>query len=479
MKYFIRSKKTSGNAPLYFKVRKGGRNLLINSSVNVDIKSWAKSQQSVPNWQRYCQTSEGEVVSSKLEEIENMLAQMDVEDLNSENIQAGIKRILFKRGFEAYKQGEESESEELARAYNSSILHFYDEFMKGIKSGEILTNERERYRNSSIYTWQSFGKVLKEFVQSEFVSFDDITVTWMDEFTKHLLNKRMMKDTIGKYSSCFQKLCSTATKYGYNNNPVTAKGWATQKAKANEGTNSIYLTDEELNALVAMPLIGEEKQVRDLFFIGCCTCQRFSDYSRINKSMFVFGETATLLTLTQQKTGTTVSIPIVDDRGLNILEEYDYNVPQIRHHRMNELLKRIFHKLSEDVDSLKEQIKNPISAKDRALLDSYAYLRTKKLLTIEEAKYLRKLTKRDKEGSLPIIKDGFCYKEKWMMVGTHTARRSGITNEVIKGILDSRDIMSISGHSSEKIFRQYIRESPKDNALRIAEKIRASLNRIS
>ena len=41
----------------------------------------------------------------------------------------------------------------------------------------------------------------------------------------------------------------------------------------------IYLTEDELQALYEMPLTGKNDHIRDVFLIGCYTCQRVSDYN--------------------------------------------------------------------------------------------------------------------------------------------------------------------------------------------------------
>lgn len=47
-----------------------------------------------------------------------------------------------------------------------------------------------------------------------------------------------------------------------------------------------YLTEEELQALYEMPLSGKKEHIRDVFLIGCYTCQRVSDYNNLNADNF-------------------------------------------------------------------------------------------------------------------------------------------------------------------------------------------------
>jgi S-adenosylhomocysteine hydrolase len=56
---------------------------------------------------------------------------------------------------------------------------------------------------------------------------------------------------------------------------------------------------------------------------------------------------------------------------------------------------------------------------------------------------------------------------KYEMVTTHTARRSFCTNAYLTG-MDSLDIMAISGHTTEKNFRKYIKVTPEQRAVKMS-----------
>nr|WP_163718783.1 tyrosine-type recombinase/integrase [Mangrovibacterium lignilyticum] len=54
-------------------------------------------------------------------------------------------------------------------------------------------------------------------------------------------------------------------------------------------------------------------------------------------------------------------------------------------------------------------------------------------------------------------------QQKWELISTHTARRSGATNMYLAGI-PSISIMKITGHKTEKSFLKYIKISQEENA---------------
>ena len=59
-------------------------------------------------------------------------------------------------------------------------------------------------------------------------------------------------------------------------------------------------------------------------------------------------------------------------------------------------------------------------------------------------------------------------KQRWQLISSHTARRSGATNLYNTKRLSTGDIMSITGHSSEKSLMRYIRNTKEDIANNIA-----------
>jgi predicted metal-dependent RNase len=58
--------------------------------------------------------------------------------------------------------------------------------------------------------------------------------------------------------------------------------------------------------------------------------------------------------------------------------------------------------------------------------------------------------------------------EKWELISTHTARRSGCTNMFLAGI-EVPVIMSFSGHSTEKSFKKYIKASSLQVAMKVKD----------
>ena len=54
------------------------------------------------------------------------------------------------------------------------------------------------------------------------------------------------------------------------------------------------------------------------------------------------------------------------------------------------------------------------------------------------------------------------------MISSHTARRSFCTNAYLSG-MDSLDIMAISGHTTEKNFKKYLKVTPEERAIKMSQ----------
>lgn len=446
MKFFIKTRKTVGTCTLFFEVNKRTPKFKaqFNSFISVDIQQWVKANESAKYLQKYMLSDEGAKVMALTQAVENAVNDLFVcgrirgkED--KQLIQDTIASIVFAderqrlAEEQARKEAEEQAEAERARNQYRDIVKFYDWFFSGIQDGTITTGGKE-YKDKTIRTWKAFGKLLKAFMDGRIEkTFEEISPMFRDEFSQFLKSRGMMKGSTFSYISKFSALCKVSAKYGYNNNAISLTGWETGNADKEEKKASVYLTENELQRLYEMQLDGKRAFVRDMFFVGARIAQRFGDYSRINKTMFQDVDGITFLSLTQEKTGKEIVIPITDERVLAILRKYNYTFPAISLMRFNTYLLSIFEELAKDVPSLREELT-----------------------------------------TAPTIKDPRTTKCKWELISSHTARRSAVTNMYKSGLLDKREMMAISGHTTEKIFEDYIKLGTFEQAKRIAEKLKAS-----
>ena len=71
-------------------------------------------------------------------------------------------------------------------------------------------------------------------------------------------------------------------------------------------------------------------------------------------------------------------------------------------------------------------------------------------------------------------KHGDVIRPKYELISSHTSRRSGATNLYKMGVLSNKEMRSITGHQSEKVFETYIRVGISEQAQIVAEKILAA-----
>ena len=194
-----------------------------------------------------------------------------------------------------------------------------------------------------------------------------------------------------------------------------------------------------------MKLSGMKERVRDIFMLGCYLGQRVSDYNNLTKSDFTTTRRGNrVVSFTQEKTNNAVVVPIIYDNVYSIAEKYNYNFPRLSHSVINRYIKRILADLSTTLPSLRQTLRTAITLKEQQA---------------------------EARGTMHFERDakGYVVKPRYEMVSTHTARRSCITNLYLSNRFTISQLMSISGHKSEKAFNEYICCSSEEIADVIAE----------
>jgi integrase len=192
-----------------------------------------------------------------------------------------------------------------------------------------------------------------------------------------------------------------------------------------EKTTKIALSFAELELLGQLDLSGNERlsKARNLFLIGAYTGLRFSDFTRIKPDHIETQANGTkILTMTTQKTGEVVSIPLFPIPE-EILRCYDFEVPKLSNQKMNDYLKEL----------------GEMAGLDKSMI----------VVTTSGGKRQESTFK------------------KFERISTHVARRSFATNFYQKGI-PAITLMKITGHTTERQFMQYIAVGGKENALAFA-----------
>ena len=201
---------------------------------------------------------------------------------------------------------------QLQEARRPGVLDFVRKRLEGMKNGTIK-RKGNNYTKQTLHAYTGFANILETFIKQHPFDWEDINERLIDEFVLYMENYGYMKKTINKNLAVFSAMLNTAFKEGFRFKTSVLDHFPKLHVTREDKVVEIYLTEEELQALYEMPLSGKEDKARDVFLVGCYTSQRFSDYSRITERNISFHDGVGIITLTQQKTGTEVSIPILNE----------------------------------------------------------------------------------------------------------------------------------------------------------------------
>lgn len=261
-----------------------------------------------------------------------------------------------------------------------------------------------------------------ETTQKKKLFIKDIEHTFQTEFVDYLAYKKNYSTNyIGSIIKVVKTVCLDAKINGIEVNPFL------DRIKSfKESIEIITLSFHELEKINNTHFNNDYlSNARDWFIIGCYIGQRVSDLLNLTHENIICRSGKELIELTQSKTKKRIVIPIhpiVKD----ILNKRNGNFPRkISDQKFNKYIKEVA-KLSGITEIIEGKINNPE-------------------------------TNRKEKGKF----------EKWQLITSHTCRRSFATNYY--GDIPTPLLISITGHSTENQFLEYIRKSETDNALQIAE----------
>jgi integrase len=258
------------------------------------------------------------------------------------------------------------------------------------------------------------------------IDFDDITIDFYNDWIRFFNEKNYSPNTIGKHIKWFKTILKESKEKGLHFNEEFERR---AFKPISSDVVSVYLNEAELNKIFELDLSENPELIdaRDVFLVGCYTAQRFSDYCRIDR-ISELDDGTKVIKLTQKKTGTPVSIPIMDEL-MAILKKYEVSNNEIQLPKISE-------------QHLNRQIKK-VAAK-AGINDLIEVKKTKGGLVIRP--------------SYP----------KSSLITSHTARRSGCSNQYNAGVA-SQYIMRISGHKTEREFLKYLKLTPDEVAKKLSK----------
>lgn len=259
-------------------------------------------------------------------------------------------------------------------------------------------------------------EVFKEFLdktnKGKDILFEDVNYEFYLKFKAFLDNNKEYKpNTTATHLRDLKAVMTEARNRGMHNSTA----YLAIKKKF-ENVDTTYMSIEEINKLYKFKLTGVRAMARDLFVLGCHTAMRYQDYSSLTIDHINKGN----ITYRTQKTDETVVIP-AHPRVIEILNRWGGSAPKVSNAFLNKMIKEI--------------------CKDMKIFDN--------LMPVKEGKKV-------------------VYIEKYNLITTHTARRSGATNMYLSGI-PAQSIMKITGHTTEESFMKYLRITKEENANLLAK----------
>lgn len=446
--FHLRTTKEKGAAPLFVRLqsRKQNINHKMATPLQVDIKAWNNSKKGPVQLSNFRKANPQLV--QKMDEIQTALeSTLDrPEGLSQDEFKQIVNDIVYREAREAQKRSKDEKARVEAEKNKMTLNKYIAIYTDQIKTGARQTESGRNFALSTVKTIRlaldQFTKFQKDVKRT--YDFNDINMDFYYAYTAWLKKKQYSVNTVGKCVKELKTVMACAESEGHHTNHM----WRDKKFKGTRiEVDSIYLTREDLDKIMAVDLskypAGYE-QARDIFMIGVWTAQRVSDYNNIkkedfstltknvmreeedpnepgNKIAWIEKQEITYVNIRQQKTGAKVSIPC-NSQLKAILEKYDYQAPHLVDQVINRYIKEIA---------------------QAAGLTQLVEIETTKGGTPKKEKV-----------------------EKYKLIHTHTARRTGATLMYLAG-LDLYDIMKVTGHTSPKMLKKYI----KADSLEVVEKL--------
>lgn len=226
-----------------------------------------------------------------------------------------------------------------------NLLNFYqDEFIpKYMKSTSADSTKLAYSDNSSL--------LQKLHTEGLPVDFYKINENYLQLYQQKCIERGMSPTTIKQALIKIKKVLREAAERGYMD-PIEFRKPEPVKATR----NTVILTREEIERIARtsymhLPYAETLRRVADVIVVGCSTGLRFSDLSKLKRHNFKEFNGLKILEVRTKKTGVKVAVPVFDF-ALEVLEKYDFNLPDLTY---RVLMKRGKEVLNEaEVDDLVE-----------------------------------------------------------------------------------------------------------------------------
>ena len=283
-----------------------------------------------------------------------------------------------------------------------------------IKGTSKIGISQSRIKN--LETFKKLVEVYQKEIKKQ-INFLDINKQFVDRFTNWLMNtKKYSTNYSGKVIDNLKTVCLDAEKLDIKTNPYIKQieGFS----ESNKDRYIVTLSIDELNTISNTDITNPAyNNARNWLLIGCEIGQRAGDLLNITKDNIRYKGGNMYLDLTQQKTGKSVTIGIVNPRIVDIIEN---NFPhKISTQKLNFYIKKVC-----EIAEINE---------------------------MTEGKRLNPKAKKDNPETMRKV---LGFYPKYELITTHSFRRSFATNYYKK--IPTPILIGITAHSKESLFLHYI-----------------------
>jgi len=430
MSYKIKLKRpNSKESVLFTEFSKNGIPFKFYTGKTIQAKNWSLTKQEVlpgePNYK---------LINKYLESWEKELRRI-IEELEANQLRLTKEAIQMQLD-KTFKKDSVHEVKEGVYDFISFIDFYIDKNRRGHRNNQRL-NQTKKFvivafnliTKKHLSDWNSLNikeKSRNKLVPDHRLRFDEINLKFIEKFRDYLydaqftivikgqeISQNYKINYIDKQVKNLKQFVTSAIEAGY----VERFTWNGIKSEQKD-VDAIYTDFNEIQMLHDHLFTKKtEILVRDKYVLNCFLGMRYSDLNKLQPHFFskktIAGKEFVVYTGRAKKTDYKIEFA-VHPIAQQILEKYNYNIPQLSAKEFNEVLKVIGYEAG--------------------------------LRGLERIREVR--------GSETIFRD----IEKYKLMSSHAGRRSFCTNFYNEGVSIAA-IMSISGHQTESEFRKYIKKA--------------------
>lgn len=299
------------------------------------------------------------------------------------------------------------QSPQFKKVEQKTILDYFDDYINTIKTDTVASTVSKYIQAKD--NFQEFQRLKRRVYNPEMIDLD-----FRNDYVNYLITiKKYAPTTVYRKMKFLRTVLYFIESQGIKVNSFLHNSRFLTK---DIEVDNIALSEMQLNEIENLDLSTNKRleQVRDLFLVACYTGQRFSDLNKISQSNIIDNN---YISIRQQKTNEPLTLPLLNSVR-TILEKYDYKLPKISNVKYNEYIKEV-------------------AGKCESLKQAYST-----------------------ENNTP----------RYLMVSSHTARRTFVTLNYNKGI-DLDTLKLGTGHKQTKTLQRYIKLNDTQKADLLRDKL--------